>query len=160
MENYVKIQDFARENGVTDRQIQRQLKKYELELVGHYERRGSNGTWLDEKAQEFLREKMKKQPIVVADSSIQQELDRLRQENNMLKDRLLSTQDKLLMAQELFVEGKTAQALLTASQEDLKFKNKILKEKEEALAHAEEKIQKLKSRNLFERISKKYEEDQ
>lgn len=65
----VKLQDFAVECGVTDRQIQRLVKKYESELNGHFIRRGSNGTWLDDDACRILRSKMKVKEVVVSDEA-------------------------------------------------------------------------------------------
>lgn len=63
----IKLQDFARECGVTDRAIQKHLKTYAAELDGLYERKGQNGTWLSDEACQILRSKMKTQPIVVGD---------------------------------------------------------------------------------------------
>lgn len=60
----IKLQDFAREQGVTDRAIQKHLKKYAAELEGKFERKGPNGTWLSDEACEILRSKMKQQPVV------------------------------------------------------------------------------------------------
>lgn len=59
----IKLQDFARERGVTDRQIQRLLQKYAAELEGLFQRKGPNGTWLSEEACEILRSKMKSNPV-------------------------------------------------------------------------------------------------
>ena len=42
----IKLQDFAKECGVTDRAIQKHLVKYADELNGLYERKGPNGTCL------------------------------------------------------------------------------------------------------------------
>ena len=54
--NCIKLSDFARDCGVTDRAVQKHLKKLETELEGHFERRGpQGGTWLDELAQEKIR---------------------------------------------------------------------------------------------------------
>lgn len=61
----IKLQDFAAQQHVTDRQIQRLLKKYEKELDGLYQRQGPNGTWLTDEACEILRSKMKKSAIAV-----------------------------------------------------------------------------------------------
>lgn len=58
-----KLQDFAKQQGVTDRQVQRLISKYAAELEGLYERKGPNGTWLSEEACEILRSKMKQQPL-------------------------------------------------------------------------------------------------
>lgn len=55
----IKLQEFARQQGVTDRAIQKHLKKYSAELDGLFERRGPNGTWLTDEACEILRSKMK-----------------------------------------------------------------------------------------------------
>ena len=74
----VKLQDFATQQGVTDRQVQRLLKKYESELQDKFERHGHNGTWLTDEACEILRSKMKQQPIVVSDEDPR--LEELRRE--------------------------------------------------------------------------------
>lgn len=61
----IKLQDFARECGVTDRAIQKHLKNYAKELDGLYQRHGPNGTWLTEEACEILRGKMLKRPAAI-----------------------------------------------------------------------------------------------
>lgn len=61
----IKLQDFAKNQGVTDRQIQRLVKKYADELEGNIYRRGHNGTWLADEACEILRSKMKQAPVAV-----------------------------------------------------------------------------------------------
>lgn len=91
----IKLQDFARQQGVTDRQVQRLIKKYAAELEGHVERKGPNGTWLDDEACEILKSKMKSNPIVLSDASQQREIERLRGEVDRLKDELLQEKDKI-----------------------------------------------------------------
>lgn len=76
----IKLQDFARQMGVTDRAIQKHLKKYAAELEGLYQRKGPNGTWLTEEACEILRNKMRQQPAAVTDAESTRELERLRRE--------------------------------------------------------------------------------
>lgn len=138
-----KLQDFATECGVTDRAIQKHLKKHEEALVGHFERKGPNGTWLDEFAQDYIRGLMIQQPVIVGDVFQQQEIDRLKAENDALKDRLLAIQDRLLDTQEALMLGKEAQLALEASKKETALlegfirdaKNEIAelkKEKEEA----------------------------
>lgn len=80
----IKLQDFAHECGITDRQVQRLLKKNEEALKGHFERKGSKGTWLDEEACELLRSKMKTNPVVLSDGAEYREKLRLQQENDEL----------------------------------------------------------------------------
>ncbi len=60
-----KLQDFAHEMGVTDRMIQKHLRTHAAELEGHYERKGPNGTWLDDEAQEIIRSKMRQTPVAI-----------------------------------------------------------------------------------------------
>lgn len=69
----IKLQDFARQQGVTDRAIQKHLKNYAEELEGLYERKGPNGTWLTDEACEILRSKMKQAPITIIEPSEQEE---------------------------------------------------------------------------------------
>ena len=80
----IKLRDFARERGVTDRQVQRLLKKYEAELTGQFERRGQNGTWLTDEACNFLIGKMRTSPVVVGDGEQLREQMQLRKENDAL----------------------------------------------------------------------------
>ena len=61
----IKLQDFAKQQGVTDRAIQKHLKTYADELEGLYQRKGPNGTWLTDEACEILRGKMKQPPAPV-----------------------------------------------------------------------------------------------
>lgn len=84
----IKLQDFARECGVTDRQIQRLLKKYEEDLTGLYERKGPNGTWLTDEACEILRSKMKQLPPAVIDGETFRENDELKKRIRELEERL------------------------------------------------------------------------
>ena len=76
----IKLQDFARQMGVTDRAVQKHLRKYAAELEGLYQRKGPNGTWLTDEACEILRNKMRQQPMAVADADMKAENDRLRRE--------------------------------------------------------------------------------
>lgn len=75
----LKLQDFAREKGVTDKAIYKHLQKHAAELDGHIEKRGKNGTWLDEYAQEYISGLMITNPTVVADNSLQRRIDELEQ---------------------------------------------------------------------------------
>lgn len=81
----IKLQEFARLQGVTDRQVQRLLKKYAAELEGLYERKGVNGTWLSDEACEILRSKMKQAPLVVSDQNEEAEKWRKKYEDTLEK---------------------------------------------------------------------------
>ena len=84
----IKLQDFAKECGVTDRQVQRLVNKYEAELEGHFERRGVNGTWLDEEGCVILRGKMKVSPVSFYDPEQESEIQQLKATIAKLEERL------------------------------------------------------------------------
>ena len=105
----IKLQDFAKECGVTDRAIQKHLKNHESQLEGHFQRRGKNGTWLDPTAQEYIRSLMIQQPVVVGDSDVFRKVEELQAEMLRLHRKLEEAQDALLNA-------KGTQALLEASE--------------------------------------------
>lgn len=84
----IKLQDFARQQGVTDRAVQKQLKKHEHELGGLYERKGPNGTWLSEEACDFLRRQMKAAPVALYDDSKDREIEKLNLKIDELSERI------------------------------------------------------------------------
>lgn len=116
----IKVQDFATKYGVTDRQVQRLLKKYEDEMAGHYERQGPNGTWIDETGERILRSKMRQAPIVLHDSEVGQKIAHLEQENESLKDKLILALEKVQEQQALLDDGRASQLMLQAAEEQAK----------------------------------------
>ena len=133
----IKLQDFARDCGVTDRAIHKHIQKYNKEIAGHITRRGQNGTWLDDEAQKIIKSKMKYAPIVLSDTNQAEEVERLRAENNALKDSLLSAKDQILE-----LSSKMAQiSLLEADNEK---KDKLIEEKEKAILVASDELQSVK----------------
>ena len=94
----IKLQDFARQQGVTDRAIQKHLKTYAAELEGLFQRKGPNGTWLTDEACEILRSKMKQAPVTVFEPDARV---------NELMERVKVLEEKL----------ERKEILLTASQE-------------------------------------------
>lgn len=137
----VKLQDFARQQGVTDRQIQRLLKKYEDEFNGLVERKGHNGTWLTEDACDILRGKMKYQPVNVYDvdettKDLQRKLDAKTERVAELLEELNDAKSKIIELQELKNTIELHEAHVAALSDD----NKSLEEK---LKKAEERTDKV-----------------
>lgn len=97
----LKLSDFAVMHGVTPRGARKLLQTYEKDLEGHFERKGQNGTWIDETAQEFLRSKMIKNPVILYDEEafplISENKD-LKKENEKLKDKISEAFEKLAEA--------------------------------------------------------------
>ena len=124
----IKLQDFARECGVTDRAIQKHLRTYADELDGLYQRKGPNGTWLTEEACEILRSKMMKRPaaIIEEDKRVPELEARVRELEKMLtmaQQRVDAAQGRVLELQEqasrvALLEANTAH--LEASRDEFK----------------------------------------
>ena len=177
----IKIGDFARECGVSDRAIYKHLQKHEAELSGHLDKQGNNGTWLDEYAQNFVRGLMLRQPVTIIQDNEEYRL--LREENIELRQQLTKATDQILKFQDILstqateiAEGRAAQKLLEAAesrQSDLKAEldryrldideaqeeaNKAAQEALEAQKRAEAaeaKAERLKNRGLWSRITNK-----
>lgn len=109
----IKLNDFAKQQGVTDRAIQKHLKTYADELEGLYERKGANGTWLTDEACEILRGKMKQQPVIVGDSDLHERYETLLEENRELLKALNTAKD-------VIIDLQGSQALLEARDKEVK----------------------------------------
>lgn len=110
----IKLQDFARQQGVTDRAIQKHLKTYAEELDGLFQRKGPNGTWLTEEACEILRSKMKQAPITIVEPD--ERVNELMARVKDLEERL-ERKDVLLTASQ--ETAQKAQDQVLRLQEDL-----------------------------------------
>lgn len=131
----IKLQDFATECNITDRQVQRLIKKYEAEIEGHFERKGANGTWLDDEACKILRSKMKVKEIVVADqnvSELQAQIKEL-QERMERKDQIIEQ----LQARELLKDSR----IDALEKIQLQLEEKKQEEIDAAVMEAKEKLQ-------------------
>ena len=153
----VKLQDFAKQQGVTDRQIQRLLKKYEAELEGLFERRNQNGTWLSDEACELLKGKMKTNPVVVLDDENREEMERLRRRVQELEERL-ERKDVLIDKLQQRVEEKE-DCIEDLKKEQLLLEDKAKETESERIRadNAEAELERLKGRSWIERIARKYE---
>ena len=113
----IKLQDFARQQGVTDRAIQKHLRKYADEFEGLIERKGPNGTWLSDKACELLRSKMiTPPPPVVYDGDPR--VPRLETRVAELEAQLTVAQSTLTEAQGQVLALQGARAQLEAAERD------------------------------------------
>lgn len=153
----IKLQDFARDCGVTDRAIQKHLKTYATELEGLFERKGPNGTWLSDEACKILKSKMKQQPLVVFDEDprigemekkIRKLEDRLERKElyiEVLEEGSRQKQERLnlLEGNQLLLEEQNAQI------EDLKAQNAVLSvEKGDAIQKASDAEKKAQEANM------------
>lgn len=117
--NCIKLSDFARDCGVTDRAVQKHLKKLETELEGHFERRGpQGGTWLDEFAQEKIRARMiTPAPPVVADNRLMEENAELRRSVMAMQQKYIELQERMMEQTALIATAEANKRLLDAATE-------------------------------------------
>ena len=141
----IKLQDFARECGVTDRAIQKHLKTYAEELEGLYQRKGPNGTWLTEEACEIIRGKMHQQPMVVGDPEIYRMNEDLRQRVNELQEKLILAHEQIQNQQQLLEQSQVNRILLQAAEEQAKQQAQELAAMNQQLGAALQKTQDLEN---------------
>ena len=117
-----KLQDFAAQQNVTERQIYRLLQKYADELQGLYERRGQNGTWLTDEACKILHSKMRQQPVIVSDGSLARQAEELKAKNLELLEELHTVQADMieLQKQNTKLIAETARISLLEADNDVK----------------------------------------
>lgn len=163
----IKLQDFASQCGVTDRQIHRLLKKYESELVGHYERRGVNGTWFDEEACSIIKSKMRVKEIIIGNDNeiaeLKNQIQSLQDELIMKNQALINSQNKVLQLEEKrdkdikSAEDKLKLEMESKYQEEIRKLKEHLKENEGIyqLQLKEERNRSLTIGEAFSRIFKK-----
>lgn len=132
----IKVQDFAHSKGVKDKAIYKHINKHRDELGEHVQKKGNNGTWLDDYACEYISSLMISNPIVLGDSQQQQEIERLKAENVKLKNKVIDLQDRMLIMSEQLQLSSSAQLLLedrNKQLDDLKADHDELKKELEVL---------------------------
>lgn len=98
--NYViKLNDFAAENGVSLRTVQKKLitERYRNALEGEFIRTSSNGTWITENAATFLKTTLKSKAVgYISTEHYEQELEEARIKIEKLQDTLLDIQQRYI----------------------------------------------------------------
>lgn len=118
----IKVQDFAAQKGVTDKAIYKHLNKNKEALAGHFEKRGKNGTWLDDFACNFISDLMIKAPIVLSDGQDRDEIERLRKKIEELQDELAGSNKKGRELAEKMLEMKDEMTNLQLENRSLQLK--------------------------------------
>lgn len=126
----IKLQDFAKQQGVTDRAIQKHLKTYADEFEGLFQRKGPNGTWLTDEACELLRSKMKQAPATVFQedprvATLEGELKELRRQLDLANENF-----QKYVANTSAMVAKANEQLLLAEQSEANLERAKLAEKQ------------------------------
>ena len=143
------LRDLAAEKGVNIRSLQTHVKNHQDELDGHVLRYGPpRGTFVDEFAEEFLSGLLVGHPIATADPGLIAENERLKGEVADLQKRVIQLQDEKADLMERAITAEASKALMetTAATQG------------EQLQQLQEQVERLKSRSLWERITRRYED--
>ena len=139
------LRDFATEQSITLRALQKHVKKHENELDGHIIRYGPpKGTYLDEYAQEYLSGLIVGHPLAVLDESLSQELERVRIELEAAQKRIIELQDEKADLLERAIKAEAAKALTETNTRDQAARIEAL----------EGELDGLKKRTLWQRITR------
>ena len=139
------LRDFATEQSITLRALQKHVKKHENELDGHIIRYGPpKGTYLDEYAQEYLSGLLVGHPLAVLDDNLSQELERVRIELEAAQKRIIELQDEKADLLERAIKAEAAKALTETNTRDQAARIEAL----------EGELDGLKKRTLWQRITR------
>lgn len=163
--NLVRLRDFAAANGVTERTMQKHLRKLETELAGHYDRRGPAGTWIDETAQQMILSKLQRSLPAVVDTGVLEENARLKDELWSVQQKCVGLQTEVLNQRQLLMEANNAAKQLEAANTRVdELEGRVLQETERANV-AENKISEMEKelrelRDSSARVEKELAEEQ
>ena len=127
----ISLKDYAAEKGISYEAVRKQVNRYRSELDGHILKENRT-QYLDDEAVAFLDEKRQGNPIVIMESSKDEEIQRLSNENKALLLKLTEVQDKLVRSQETISELQTEK--LQLQQEKIL----LLEERKDQDPHGEE----------------------
>lgn len=91
----ISIKEYAKSKGVSYEAVRKQVARYEKELKDHV-KKVNRTKYLDDEAVAFLDEKRADNPIIIMESSKDEEIQRLYDENKMLLMKVAELQEALL----------------------------------------------------------------
>lgn len=138
----LKIKEFAIQEGVTTQAVYKLLKTHSEALEGHV-LKTKKGQLLDEYAISYLQEKMIGNNVVVADRSIQEELDKVKAELKAMQDELIVKNQLLINSQNQYLQLEASRnEEIKAVEEKMKGEIELLegfiKDAKANMEHAEE----------------------
>lgn len=133
----MKISEFASIYKVSERHVRRLISKYESDMVGHYEQRGNEGTFLDEAGVEFLKGKLQKSFDLVQAEETSEEIKLLNERLIFFMAKSTSLAEELVAAERRINENAAAVALLEAAKENVEKLESRTSEAEERARTAE-----------------------
>lgn len=160
----VTIKQYAEDQGISYEAVRKQVVRYSDELSGHIVKRDRR-QFLDQWAVDFLTEKRRQSPVVVVSMDRSEENERLREEIDSLRVKLMTAQNELLSEKDRVIqlqdEAKKMiedQSRYTALLEDNKAKEEKLREAESREADLSRQIETIQTE--AEDLRRQAEEDQ
>lgn len=111
------MKDYAHKCGVSYEAVRKQVRRYADELEGHIKQQGRVQV-LDDWAVDYLDDKRQGNPVVVAQTDLQQELQQLRNENKALLIKVADQADKLAGAYKQLADMQQQALQLPAAQKE------------------------------------------
>lgn len=166
----VSIKDYAKKNGVSYEAVRQQVARYRDEIGCNIVKKGKT-QYLDEEAVAFLDGKRKENPVILLERNKDEEIDRLTEENKALLVKLATVQDQLIEAipkiaqaeqSQLLLEAKEAineaqKAQIESQQEQIARLEEEARRAEQARQEVEAKLERMKSRSLWARLTNRDE---
>lgn len=144
----MKLAEFASTYKVSERHVRRLIQKYEPDMAGHYEKRGNDGTFIDDIGVEILKSKLKTTFEVAVGGSSERE--------RQLESTITELSMRYAAACEKLVENAGAVALLEAAKEKERALEARADRAEERALEAEKKAEEA-SRQAVAATQKKLE---
>ncbi len=120
--NLMTLKDYAEKKGITYEAVRKQVARYKLELDGHIVSDGKR-QYLDDQAMAFLDEKRASNPIVVMEEGKTAEIERLKEENERMKNQLLANQQEMISIQQRLMtaieDNNSKQLLITKNEQKI-----------------------------------------
>lgn len=129
----MKLSDFARVYGISERHARRLLVENEADMLGHYERQGNKGTVIDNIGVDILKSKLQKSYDVKIESASERE--------RQLEGTITELSMRYAAAMEKLAENAGAVALLEAAKENVSRLEADRKEAQEQRLEAEKRAQ-------------------
>ena len=133
----MKLSEFANVYKVSERHVRRLIKKYESDMVGHYEQRGNEGTFIDDVGVGILKSKLKAQFDVV-DSEPSEDEKKLNEQLILALAKCTTLAEQLADAERRAGQNAAAGALLEAAKANVAQLEAQASEAEERAAQAEQ----------------------
>ena len=110
----MKLSEFANIYKVSERHVRRLIKKYESDMVGHYEQRGNEGTFIDDVGVDMLKSKLKAS-FEVAAAGPSEEAKQLNEQLILALAKCATLAEQLADAERRAGQNAAAGALLEAA---------------------------------------------